>query len=190
VALALALLCGSDSRSAAGGWTMTVYYTAVESYHSGQPVKVTGCPGLDCAHGKADLGTYPKDFVQAVHDEGTGRTAAGRYLNWSYDVGYWLDDAPRDSGGRTLRPFESAAADPSVLAAGTRFVVTDCGKPAEPAAVCAKLKAATWVVTDEFTPGLGGARHLDLYIGEETGRGFTDSEWYATLEGASLRISG
>ena len=33
--------------------------------------------------------------------------------------------------------------------------------------------AANWTITDEFTPGLGGSRHVDLYIGEETGPGFT-----------------
>jgi hypothetical protein len=172
-----------------GGWTVTVYYTAVESFHTGVPTRVTGCPQIDCTNGGADLGTYPKDFVQAVHDEGTGRATGGKYLNWSYDTGYWLDDAPRDTAGRPLRPFGSAAADPAVLAAGTTFKITDCGTDEPPAAVCAKLKAARWAVTDEFTPGLGGEKHLDLYIGEETGTDFTDGDWYTTLKGASVRVS-
>jgi hypothetical protein len=34
---------------------------------------------------------------------------------------------------------------------------------------------AAWTVSEEFTPGLGRRRHLDLHIGEETGRGFTDT---------------
>jgi hypothetical protein len=174
------------------GWTVTVYYTAVEKYHSGPPQRVTGCPGIDCTNGKADLGTYPADFVTAVHDEGTGLTGAGRYLNWSFDTGYWLDDAPRDAGGRRLRPFESAAADPGVLAAATRFTIAACGRQDDrsqpPEDVCAKLRAARWTITDEFTPGLGGKRHVDVYIGEETGPGFTESPWYVTLEGATLDL--
>jgi hypothetical protein len=175
------------------GWTVTVYYTAVEKYHSGAPTKVTGCPTLDCQHGNSDLGTYPKDFVAAVHDEGTGVTTAGRYLNWSYDTGYWIDAAARESDGRALRPFVSAAADPDVLKAGTRFTITGCGHQDDgsspPAEVCGKLRAAQWTITDEFTPGLGGKKHIDAYIGEETGPGFTDTDWYVTLESATLRIS-
>jgi hypothetical protein len=182
----------APTRGASAGWTVTVYYTAVEKYHSGKPAWVTGCPRIDCQHGNADLGTYPEDFVTAVKDEGTGITAAGRYLNWSFDTGYWLDDAARDTAGRPLRPFESAAADAAVLAAGTRFTIADCGRAddgsAVPAQVCGKLRDARWVISDEFTPGLGGERHIDVYIGEETGPGFTDGPWYTTLERATLHI--
>jgi hypothetical protein len=186
--------CGDrvPAHGTSDGWTVTVYYTAVEKYHSGTPTAVTGCPRIDCTHGTADLGRYPEDFVAAVHDEGTGLTTAGQYLNWSYDTGYWLDRAPRDTAGRPLRPFESAAADPDVLKPATRFTITDCGRQddgsAPPAQVCAKLRAAHWTITDEFTPGLGGKKHIDAYIGRETGPGFTDSPWYTTLEGATLHI--
>ncbi|WP_199509995.1 hypothetical protein [Nucisporomicrobium flavum] len=174
-----------------GGWEITVYYTAVEDYHSGDPVPVTGCRGVDCSHGDDDLGSYREDFVAAVQEEGTGRTAGGTYLNWSYDIGFWLDTRPRDTGGRALRPFVSAAADPGVLARGVRFRISDCGhaddgsRPA--AAVCAALRDARWTVTDEFTPGLGGTKHIDAYIGEETGPDFTSSPWYLTLRGVTIR---
>lgn len=172
------------------GWTLTVYYTAVELFHAGAPTTVRGCTRLDCVDGDADLGTYPTGFVQAVKDEGTGRTTDGRYLNWSFDTGYWLDDAPRDTRGRPLRPFESAAADPDTMTAGTAFTITDCGHVEEggppPEPVCGRLRAARWRITDEFTPGLGGPRHLDLYIGEETGPGFTETDWFITLTGATL----
>ena len=175
-----------------GGWTITVYYTAVESFHHDPPVQVIGCSTMDCTNGTDDLGRYPEDFVEAVRDEGTGRTAAGRYLNWSDDVGFWLDDAPRDAYGQALRPFESAAADPDTLPAGTRFTIVDCGKEDDgapiPAAVCTRLRQASWVVTDQFTPGLGGPRHLDVYIGEEIGPAFTASPWYCTLTGAALQL--
>jgi hypothetical protein len=182
----------SPAGTPSTGWTVTVYYTAVEAFHSGTATRVTGCPRLECRRGDADLGSYPADFVRAVRDEGTGRTAAGSYLNWSHDTGFWLDTAPRDAAGRALRPWRSAAADPDVLPPGSAFVVDACGTddgggPVDPG-VCARLRQARWTVTDEFTPGLGGQRHVDVYIGEETGPGFTRGPWYTTLAGATLRI--
>jgi len=184
----MAMLAGDRSRDSSG-WTVTVYYTAVQSFHSGPPVKVVGCSTMDCTNGTEDLGAYPADFVEAVRDEGTGRTATGRYLNWSYDVGFWLDEAPRDAYGQPLRPFESAAADPIVLSAGTRFTIIDCGREVDGGAVaqavCTPLRQARWMVTDQFTPGFGGPRHVDVYIGEETGPGFTEGPLYTTLNGAT-----
>ncbi|WP_461033748.1 RlpA-like double-psi beta-barrel domain-containing protein [Streptomyces mayteni] len=196
---------GGGAGSGAGGgpaaersadWLVTVYYTAVESYHDGESVPVTGCPRLDCAHGTEDLGDHPTDFVAAVRDEGTGRLTtgpyAGRYLNWSHDTGYWLDVAPRDSYGRPLEPFVSAAADGEVLPRGRTLRVADCGTAEDGSAiepdVCARLTAATWEIRDEFTPGLGGERHLDVYLGEETGPGFTADPLYTTLAGATLDL--
>ena len=179
--------------SSSAGWTVTVYYTAVASLHSGTPEKVTGCLQLDCTNGHDALGSYPSDFVKAVKDEGAGKISTGKYLNWSYDTGYWLDTAARDTAGRALVPFSSAAADRDVLKAGTRFSITQCGKDdgGQPiaAAVCAKLKGAHWTITDEFTPGLGGSHHVDAYIGEETSTDFTNSDWYTTLHKATLSIS-
>jgi hypothetical protein len=181
----------SATAPVSGGWEITVYYTAVQSFHDGEPETVTGCRGLDCAHGDDNLGEYPADFVAAVRDEGTGRTADGRYLNWSYDIGFWLDTAARDAAGGPLRPFVSAAADPEVLPRGARFRIAGCGHTDDgatpPAVVCSALRRARWTVTDEFTPGLGGSKHIDVYIGEETGPDFTGSAWYLTLLGASLR---
>ncbi|GIF39190.1 hypothetical protein [Actinoplanes xinjiangensis] len=182
----------SPSTRTSTDWEITVYYTAVERFHDGDPAQVTGCPTIECSGGGDDLGSYPSDFVDAVRDEGTGRTVSGRYLNWSYDTGFWLDSAPRTSDGGTLVPFVSAATDPDVLPRGTRFTVAGCGTQEDgstaPRAVCAALREAAWTITDEFTPGLGGPRHLDAYIGEETGPGFTDSPWYLSLIGARLEI--
>ena len=174
--------------STSTGWTATVYYTAVLTYHTEPAEPVTGCPTLNCTRGHSDLGSYPRDFVEAVKDEGAGKIATGKYLNWSSDTGYWLDTAARDTDGRTLRPFMSAAADGDVLRAGTTFTILHCGRDVS-AAVCQRLMAAHWMITDEFTPGLGGPRHVDLYIGEETGPDFTDSDWYTTLDGATLAIT-
>lgn len=174
------------------GWHITVYYTAVESYHH-QPVqKVYGCSLRDCEHGNAFLGAYPGDFVDAVKQEGTGRITsgkyAGKYLNWSYDAGYWLDDIPADTHGNALEPYVSAAADKSVLPQSTRVVIANCGTTDVDAKVCAKLKRATFIIRDEFTPGLGGKKHLDVYIGEENQDNFEDSPAYTDLQNATIKL--
>lgn len=180
----------SDAPSTAEGWQVTVYYTAVESFHSGPSVPVRGCRVIDCENGNDLLGTFPQSFAKAVKDEGTGRTASGRYLNWSHDKGYWLDSAPRDAFGKPLQPFVSAAADG--LRQGSRIKLVSCGQTPEGAnvdsAVCQKLASSSWEIRDEFTPGLGGDRHLDLYLGEETGPRFTESPWYTTLSEAVLEV--
>src|SRR5262245_58580878 len=76
-----AATAGAACTPAGDGWTVTVYYTAVAAFHDGAPERVTGCPRLDCGPGDpdagSDLGAYPADFVTAVRDEGTGRTADG-----------------------------------------------------------------------------------------------------------------
>lgn len=204
LAMALVLSGGcaseaSDRRGAdAGGWEVTVYYTAVEQFHDGPPRTVRGCPQLECAGGDDDLGTYPSDFVDAVETEGTGRITsgphAGQYLNWSHDVGFWLDSVPRDSHGGELQAFASAAADPDVLARATRFRVVDCGELDDgeepPGPICQQLREPVWRIVDEFTPGLGGDRHVDLYIGEEASPDFTDSDLYTTLLDAQLAVTG
>jgi hypothetical protein len=156
-------------------------------------------PGSPVAHGWTaraggrTWGPTGPDFVAQVKTEGTGVTALGRYLNWSYDTGFWLDTAPRGTNGDTLEPYASAAADPDVLGPGTRFTVADCGRQddgsAPPAAVCAAIRRASWRIDDEFTPGLGGPRHIDVYVGRETGPRFTDSDDYVSLTGATLQIS-
>lgn len=194
-AVTLTACSAASSAPPAGapaGWELTVYYTAVETLHTDATVTVTGCSKLNCSNGHDDLGGHPASFVQAVKDEGTGRLADGRYLNWSYDTGYWLDTAPRNSSGGSLVPFVSAAADTSVLPQGTRFTITDCGHVEDdavpPKEVCDNLSAASWEIVDEFTPGLGGEHHLDLYIGEETQKNFTTTDWYTTLTDAKLQI--
>jgi hypothetical protein len=167
---------------ASDGWELTIYYTAVETFHAGTPTQVIGCKTTTCSNGSDDLGTYPSDFVQSVKDQGTGRIATGTYanmyLNWSIDIGYWLDTATRDARGVPLEPFVSAAADPSV-AYDLKFRVMDCGVDlatgeAIDSAVCDRLQNATWVVRDRFTVGAVGA-HFDLYIGEEDSPNFGDS---------------
>ncbi|MFD6158850.1 hypothetical protein ACFWF7_00575 [Nocardia sp. NPDC060256] len=184
------LVAGCDAgENKWSDWTVTAYYTAVESYHDGPRETVHGCIYLDCVDDDAQLGDLPSDFVDAVRDEGTGRITsgsnAGAYLNWSYDAGFWLDSQPRDAAGEILQPFRSAAADG--LAPGTRLRLTDCGIiDPEAAATCAKFQAAEWSVGEEFIPGPGGPHHLDLYIGEETSADFADSTDFLIFAGAAV----
>jgi hypothetical protein len=180
------------------GWEITVYVTAVETYYSGDATELTGCLSINCGYSNDsnDLGAYPASFVARVKDEGTGLITsgphAGMYLNWSAgisDTGYWLDTAPRDSYGGALVPFVSAAADG--LARRTQVRILGCGTnddgTAVNASVCAKFQASNWLTQDQFTPGLGGANHIDLYLGDETGPNFEKiSPFWITFEGASL----
>ena len=178
------------------GWQVTVYYTAVESLHDRTASEeVIGCPTLDCSNGTTPLGRYPSTFVTAVKDEGAGRITSGpsqgRYLNWSFGEGYWLDDAPRDHAGRPLEPYRSAAADG--VPDGTPVRLVDCGHtngggPPSPR-VCSALRGGKWEIRDGFTPGYGGDRHIDLYIGEENTPEFTRSEFYTTFDNATLQIA-
>lgn len=178
-------------------WQVTVYYTAVESFHGGPTVPVHGCGTPGCTDQDEPLGQYPQGFATAVREEGTGRITSGqhrgRYLNWSYDTGYWLDTAPRDAHGRPLEPFRSAAAD--ALPDDTRLRLVDCGEldsgQPVPDQVCQALRAGEWEIRDRFTPGVGGARHIDLYIGEEPEPGFTTSgSLYVSLFGAEFAVAG
>ncbi|MEV4257349.1 hypothetical protein AB0J52_29690, partial [Spirillospora sp. NPDC049652] len=174
-----------------GSWRVTTYYTAVESLHGGAMTAVKGCPSLRCSNGHTPLGSYPADFLRVIRMEGSGRITSGprkgRFLNWSHSTGYWLDDSTRDPKGRPLKAWESAAADKDVLARGQRFVITACGAGVPPQ-VCARFRKARWKVTDLFRPGYGGRSHADVYVGEETGPGF--SRFATTLNGASLGALG
>jgi hypothetical protein len=178
------------------GWEITVYYTVVESFHSGPPEEVRGCLNLECQHGTDSLGVYPSDFIEAVKGNGTGRITsgphAGEYLNWSIDVGYWLDTIPRDARGLPLIPYLSAAADIGIPYV-TPFKVLDCGKetftsePIDPS-VCARIASVEWVVRDRFTEGKVG-KHVDLYVGEEDQPDFvTTSQRVVSARNATISM--
>lgn len=174
-------------------WHITVYYTVVESYHHQAMENVYGCPTQQCEKGDTLLGQYPRDFISAVKQEGTGRITsgehAGAYLNWSYDVGFWLDNVAADTHGNNLKPYVSAAADASVLKQSTQFIITSCGTTDTSAVVCDKFKSSHFIIRDEFTPGLGGKKHIDIYIGEEDQPNFEDSQAYTDLTNATIRVT-
>ena len=192
---------GGTGTLATGGavssesYLITVYYTAVESFHTDAAQSVSGCLIRDCAFGNSLIGSYPASFIKATKTEGTGRitsgTNAGKYLNWSSDVGYWLDTIPSDGYGGALVPFRTAAADAIALPKGTQFRLVGPLKLEDGSALDAgsanRFLAATWLINDQFTPGLGGALHLDVYIGEEDRVNFTNSAMYTTL--ANVKIA-
>ena len=176
-------------------YTITVYYTAVESFHTDAAQTVTGCLTTTCSFGNSVIGSYPASFIKATKAEGTGRITsganAGKYLNWSVDVGYWLDTIPSDGYGGALVPFRTAAADAIALPRGAQFRLVGPLKQEDGSALDAgsasRFLAATWLINDQFTPGLGGALHLDVYIGEEDRVNFTNSAMYTTL--ANVKIA-
>jgi hypothetical protein len=178
------------------GWAISAYFTAVETFYSKPRVALRGCVGLDCVNGTTTLGRFPSDFLAAVKEEGSGRLASpvngSAYLNWSVDVGYWLDTAPRDARGSVLEPYVSAAADPAIAYVST-FRVDQCGadvrtgEAVEPL-VCAAIRGATWVVRDRFTQGAVGKR-LDLYIGEQDAADFlAESPRAIDTQGATISL--
>ncbi len=174
---------------------MTVYYTAVESFHTDAAQTVVGCLNTACSFGNSVIGRYPASFINATKTEGTGRITsgvnAGKYLNWSVDVGYWLDAIASNGYGGALVPWQTAAADSIVLPRGAKFrlvgpLLQEDGSHLDSASAN-RLLSAQWLVNDQFTPGLGGARHLDLYLGEEDRVNFTSSNLYITL--AKVKIA-
>jgi hypothetical protein len=156
---------------------------------------VSGCLIRECSFGNSLIGSYPASFIKATKTEGTGRITsganAGKYLNWSVDVGYWLDTIPSDGYGGALEPFRTAAADAIALPKGTQFRLVAPLKQEDGSALEAtsanRLLSATWLINDQFTPGLGGALHLDVYIGEEDRVNFTNtSPLYTTLSNVKI----
>lgn len=184
----------SGGTVSAESYTITVYYTAVESFHTDAAQSVSGCLIRDCTFGNSLIGSYPASFIKATKDEGTGRITsganAGKYLNWSSDVGYWLDTIASNGYGGALVPFQTAAADSNVLPQGAWFRLVAPLKLEDGSALdtasANRLLSAQWYVQDQFTPGLGGANHLDLYLGEEDRVNFTSSSLYTTLAGVKI----
>jgi hypothetical protein len=173
------------------GWHITEYYTAVERYHHGAAQAVIGCKIRECVNGSDPLGSYPSDFIEKVKNEGAGHLNSGGYLNWSHDSGYWLDTIPTDSRGQSLQPFLSAAADDNTLAQGTKFKLANCGDGQQIRATttCQHLLRSNWQIVDHFTPGLGGQKHIDLYIGEENQEDFESSSNYVDLTNAAITLN-
>ncbi|NCA82013.1 MAG: hypothetical protein EOM72_04635 [Opitutae bacterium] len=198
--IALAGCGGDDEASGAGtlmpGFRLTVYYTPVESFHGGAPQTIQGCTSIGCESGIQTLGAFPAGFLSEVQLQGSGRITsgahAGQYLHGSFGGGFWIGPSPFDAYGSPLRAFETAAADDAVLPRGTRFKLvaplTESGGAPLPAAVANRLLSATWDVQDHFEAGYGGARHLDLYVGEQEQPHFASSPFYLMLVNQTIAV--
>lgn len=177
------------------GWRVTTYYTPVERYHRAPLETVRGCLQRTCTYGDDLIGNFPSDFVSKVKIEGSGLISAGpqegRFLNWSPDTGFWVDTTGVDAAGNRLRPFVSAAADSTVLPRNITFQLVNCGSMSElmNQAACRMLRGSLWRVTDQFAPGYGGVKHVDLYIGQEARSDFENtSDLYVDLHNVEMKI--
>ena len=75
------------------------------------------------------------------------------------------------------------------FAAGTGVRVLSCGSDVD-ATVCARVKAAAWIVEDHCA-ACSDPRHLDLYVGEEDRPDFEDtSPSYFDAHGAVVALHG
>jgi hypothetical protein len=54
---------------------------------------------------------------------------------------------------------------------------------------CVPAARSALAIGDQFTSGLGGARRIDAYVGEETGPEFIGSDWCLTLGAATIQTA-
>ncbi|GAC1574797.1 MAG: hypothetical protein NVS3B9_6850 [Candidatus Doudnabacteria bacterium] len=176
------------------GWQLTVYYTPVEDYYGGTPTSVYGCANPYQSNCSDYLGVHKSDFVNVTKIEGSSKLTSGpypgKYLSYSPDRGFGIEDTPRGADGNTVVPFSSAAADPSI-AMQTSFKIIDCGREDSGSLVdpafCDKIKNSNWKVTDRFALGSVG-KHFDLYIGEENSSTFRYSKWIVDTKYAVIQF--
>ncbi|MYT26417.1 hypothetical protein GTW69_40175 [Streptomyces sp. SID7760] len=165
------------------GYTLTVYFTPSEAYYHGPRRSIRG---QACA-GQSTPATFPADYLERVDLEGFGKTARGDYLGRDFDRKCYFTTGtpPLGSNDNPLVPWRSVAANH--LSPGTEIRVTDCG-PGLTAEICTRVKAAHWRVDDLCSIGCDDAKHLDLYIGEQTRAAIEDEDFYFVTTGATVRI--
>ncbi|MGP3684262.1 hypothetical protein ACTVZO_06045 [Streptomyces sp. IBSNAI002] len=165
-----------------GGYTLTVYFTPAETYYNGPRRSIRG---QACA-GQSLPETFPADYLERVDLEGFGKTARGDYLGRDFDRKCYFATStpPLGSHDNALVPWPSVAANH--LSPGTEIRVTDCG-PGLTAEICTRVRAAHWRVDDLCSIGCDDAKHLDLYIGEQTRPAVEDEDFYFVTTGATVR---
>ncbi|MFD7079012.1 hypothetical protein [Streptomyces sp. NPDC059918] len=166
------------------GYTLTVYFTPGEAYFHGPQRSIHGqvCAGQNLPD------SFPADYLERVGLEGFGKTVRGDYLGWDFDRHCYFATRKPPVGSRenALAPWQSVAANH--LSPGTRIRVTDCG-PGLSDKICTRVKAAHWRVDDLCSIGCDTAKHLDLYIGEQTRADIEDEDFYFVTKGASIQAS-
>ncbi|MFD0355485.1 hypothetical protein ACFVHW_17375 [Streptomyces sp. NPDC127110] len=165
-----------------GGYTLTVYFTPSEAHYRGprRSIRDQACAGHHLPDG------FPADYLERVGLEGFGKTARGDYLGWDFDRHCYFatSNPPVGSGDNALVPWQSVAANH--LSPGTRIRVSDCG-PGVSGRICARVKSAHWRVDDLCSIGCDSAKHLDLYIGEQTRADIEDEDFYFVTTGAVIQ---
>jgi hypothetical protein len=156
-----------------GEWGITVYYTPVEQYYSGEVEIVIGCSAYGCSS-SGELGRFPKTFLEVVRVEGVGKIShgprAGMYIHWTEPTGYWISEKPLSATGQPLVAWQSAAAGIQYQF-GSSFRIVDCGvdtvgKKAIASNICRQITSRQWIVDDRFGRDTVQKR-IDLYIGEQ-----------------------
>lgn len=174
------------------GWSVHFFYTAVEQYHHGPKVAISGCPEAFCAGKPVTLGSYPNDFLAAVRKQGSGAIGsgkhAGRILNWSAADGYWLDTLPRGSDGIPLQRFATMTSGTPQLPLLTEIRVVACGTPSRRGieSICSRLRTSSWRVSE--VDAQDPDRQLRMYIGPEDCPDFAAGPWMSSYAHVVLRI--
>ncbi|MGW7313772.1 hypothetical protein [Streptomyces sp. NPDC054854] len=167
------------------GYTLTVYFTPSEAYYDG-PRRDIG--SRSCTGRHLPDTSFPADYLERVGLEGFGKTARGNYLGWDFDKHCYFSTStpPVGSHENVLVPWQSVAANH--LSPGTRIHVTDCG-PGVSREICNRVKSAPWQVDDLCSIGCDNAKHLDLYIGEQTRADIEDEDFYFVTTSAAIRTA-
>lgn len=147
-----------DSLEELGEFQVTYYWVEIEGDYESRPADTAL---LDDA-GK-ELGRFPKEFVERIRVEGTGKLRDGRVINVTGKEGRFAAVRCPNGlgvGDYHLIPFRSVAVDPQVIPVGTELFI--------PAAVGAKLPDGTVHDGRFWAQDEGGAirgKHLDLFTG-------------------------
>ncbi|MFE0462900.1 hypothetical protein ACFW1A_26965 [Kitasatospora sp. NPDC058965] len=169
------------NRPTQDGYTLTVYFTPSQAHYHGPERNIhdRACPGQNPPD------TFPADFLDRVGLEGFGKTVHGDYLGWDFTQHCYFSTStpPVGSHENPLVPWQSVAANH--LSPGSRIRVLDCGQGLSPD-TCSRVKSANWHVDDLCSIGCDDAKHLDLYIGEQTRADLEDQDSYFVTTNARV----
>lgn len=137
--------CASIPNSCSQNWTVTGYYTPVESDFSDALEAISV---ID--HGQQ---SFPRNFLSTVKMEGWGKTRFGWYLGY-YGSNWHRSAHPLDATGRPLG-IGTVATDPNVITRGSTVVIANLEGP---------LSEHRLTALD--VGSLVKQNHIDVYTGE------------------------
>ena len=173
------------------GYRVTVYYIPLESnYTGGNLVQISGCEGFCSPNQEKVLGSYRKEFLDAMKIEGSGVLTTGKYAGKSlnyWDNTYFIFNEPQSASGKPLVGMKTAAATVN-LPYGAKFQINDCGTGVD-SPVCSELKSIVWEVNDRFAQS-DTNRQVDLFLGvESAGVRGSQSKFYIAWDKVKLKVS-